>query len=66
MVGPPCCRPAGELLAYLNAAERNILPHHRLGEAASSPGSPAVSDPRLILDEFPDLVGDRQIAPGPD
>src|ERR1700737_2858605 len=25
----------------------------------------AVSDPRLILDEFPDLVGDRQIAPGP-
>src|SRR5258708_19628068 len=38
MVGPPCCRPAGELLAYLKAAERNILPHHRLGEAASSPG----------------------------
>jgi hypothetical protein len=26
----------------------------------------AVSDPRLVLDEFPDLVGDRQIGPGPD
>ena len=26
----------------------------------------AISDPRLILDEFPDLVGDRQIGPGPD
>ena len=26
----------------------------------------AVSDPRLILDEFPDLVGDRELVPGPD
>ena len=26
----------------------------------------AVSDPRLILDEFPDLVGDPYIVPGPD
>jgi hypothetical protein len=34
MVGPPCCRPAGELLACLEAAERNILSHHGLGEAA--------------------------------
>jgi len=25
----------------------------------------AISDPRLILDEFPNLVGDRQIGPGP-
>ncbi len=34
MVGPPCCRPAGtDLLACLEAAERNILPHRGLGEA---------------------------------
>jgi hypothetical protein len=33
MVGPPCYRPAGKLLACLKAAERNILPHHGLGEA---------------------------------
>jgi hypothetical protein len=26
----------------------------------------AVSDPRLILDEFPDLVGDRPIGLGPE
>ena len=35
MLGPPCCRPGGtDLLAYLEAAERNILSHPGLGEAA--------------------------------
>jgi len=33
MVDPPCCHPADtDLLACLEAAERNILPHHGLGE----------------------------------
>src|ERR1700737_4889541 len=34
MLGPPCCRPAGtDLLASLEAARRNILRPHGLGEA---------------------------------
>src|SRR5712692_5759495 len=34
MLGPPCCRPAGtDLLASLEAARRNILHPHGLGEA---------------------------------
>ena len=42
----------------LQASDRFPFPRH--------PRDPrAVSDPRLILDEFPDLVGDRQIGPGP-
>ena len=36
-MGPPCCRPAGKLLAWLKAAERNILPHRGLGEPALGP-----------------------------
>src|SRR5712691_7547500 len=35
MSSPPCCRPTvTNLLACLEAAERNILPHPGLGEAA--------------------------------
>jgi hypothetical protein len=42
----------------LQASGRLPFPRH--------PRDPrAVSDPRLILDEFPDLVGDRQLGPGP-
>lgn len=43
----------------LQASDRLPFPRH--------PWDPrAVSDPRLILDEFPALIGDRQIVPGPD
>jgi hypothetical protein len=43
----------------LQGSDRFPFPRH--------PRDPrAISDPRLILDEFPDLIGDRQIAPGPD
>jgi hypothetical protein len=42
----------------LQASDRLPFPRH--------PRDPrAVSDPRLILGEFPDLVSDRQIVPGP-
>jgi hypothetical protein len=44
---------------YLGVLHRLPFPRH--------PRDPrAVSDPRLILDEFPDLVGDRPIGSGPD
>jgi hypothetical protein len=43
----------------LQGSDRFPFPRH--------PRDPrAISDPRLILDEFPDLIGDPQIAPGPD
>jgi len=43
----------------LQASDRLPFPRNPLDPRA-------VSDPRLILDEFPDLVGDRQIGPGPE
>src|SRR3984893_13977985 len=64
--GPLCQACAGLRWAsqgrYLGVLHRTFgLPSPR------HPRDPrAVSDPRLILDEFPDLIGDRQIAPGPD
>jgi len=43
----------------LQASDRFPFPRH--------PRDPrAISDPRLILDEFPDLVGDRPTGPGSD
>ena len=42
-----------------------ILRMESIREGAALPPR-AVSDPRVILDEVPDLVDDRQIAPGPD
>ena len=43
----------------LQGSDRFPFPRH--------PRDPrAISDPRLILDEFPDLVGDRPRGPGPD
>ena len=43
----------------LEASDRLPFPRH--------PRDPrAVSDPRLTLDEFPDLVRGRQMVPGPD
>ena len=49
----------GRYLGVLHRAFRLPSPRH--------PRDPrAISDPRLILDEFPDLVGDRPIGPGPE
>jgi hypothetical protein len=49
----------GRYLGMLHRAFRLPFPRH--------PRDPrAISDPRLILDEFPDLVGDRPIGSGPD
>jgi hypothetical protein len=62
--GPLCQACAGLRWAsqgrYIGVFHRGFpLPRH--------PRDPrAVSDPRLILDEFPDLVGDRELVPGPD
>jgi len=64
--GPLCTACAGLRWAsqgrYIGVLHRTFgLPSPR------HPRDPrAVSDPRLILDEFPNLIGDRQIAPGPD
>ena len=62
--GPLCQACAGLRWAsqgrYIGVFHRGFpLPRH--------PRDPrAVSDPRLILDEFPDLVADRELVPGPD
>jgi hypothetical protein len=64
--GPLCQACAG--LRWASQGRYLGVLHRTFG--LSSPGHPrdprAVSDPRLILDEFPDLIGDRQIAAGPD
>jgi hypothetical protein len=59
----------GRYIGVLHRAFRaglGLRPSDRLPFPRDPRDPRAISDPRLILDEFPDLIGDRQIAPGPD
>ena len=64
--GPLCQACAG--LRWASQGRYLGVVHRMLGlPSPRHPQDPrAVSDPWLVLDEFPDLIGARQIAPGPD
>jgi hypothetical protein len=69
---PGVCGPAwasqGRYIGVLHRPFRaglGLRPSDRLPFPRHPRDPRAISDPRLILDEFPDLVGDRQIAPSP-